>query len=98
MWGCGGFRITLRFLCAVVKQLEIRSWNFLTFKGHPLRTFCEIFGPRSGQVTRSRQLTLLKKKLAARHGYISHRITMKGTGLLEVISPYGMYVSEFLSW
>ena len=53
-WGRGGgFRSPLPragFLCAIAKWLEIANWNFLTFKGDLLPTFCETFGTRSGQV------------------------------------------------
>ena len=32
------------FSCAIAKRLEIESWNFLTYNGHSLRSFCEFFG------------------------------------------------------
>ena len=51
----------LGFSFAIAKRLEIESWNFLNFNGHSLRTFFEIFGPSSGQVTRSGRLSSLKK-------------------------------------
>ena len=53
---------------------------------------CEIFGPRSGQLGPPPKIVQLC------HGYSLHRISMKLTGLLEVISTFKMYVSEFLSW
>ena len=52
----------------------------------------------SGQVTRSGQLILLQKSLQPRHGYSSRRVSMKLTGLHDVISTYKKCVSEFLSW
>ena len=56
-----------------------------------MQIFREIFGPRSGQVTSSGQLTLLKKS-QLRHGYSSRMISMKLTGLLSVISTYKVYL------
>ena len=40
----------------------------------------------------------LRKKSQPRHGYSSHRISMKLAGLLCPISTYKTYVSELLSW
>ena len=39
------------FSCAIAKRLEKAGWNFLTFKGHSLPTFCEIFGTMAGQAS-----------------------------------------------
>ena len=40
--GGGGFRPPSGFSRAIAKRLEIGSSKFVTFKGHSLRTFCEI--------------------------------------------------------
>ena len=56
----------LMFSCVIAKWLEIGIWNFLTFEGLSLPTFCEIFKTRSGQVS-----SLSFKNLQPSHGYSS---------------------------
>ena len=52
-----------------------------------------------GQVRSPGQVRWPPSKISRpRHGYRSRRISMKLTGLLEVINAYLMCVSEFLSW
>ena len=68
----GGFRSPppSGFSRAVAKRLEIGSRNFVTFKEHSLRTFCETIGPRPGHATRSGQLTLLQINSQPRHATV----------------------------
>ena len=54
-------------MCAIAKQLEIESWNWLDFNGHSLRTFCEIFGPRSGQIRTLAQVSWPSFKKVRNH-------------------------------
>ena len=98
--GGGDFRslLPLRFFVCHCQTVGDSELKFSTFKGHSLAKFCEIFGTRLGQVTRSGQLTLLQNSLQPLHDYSSPRISMKLTGLHEVISTYKMCVLEFLSW
>ena len=84
--------------CAIAKQLKIGSWNFLNLNGHSLRTFCEIFGLRPGQVRSPGQLSWPFWNSQPRHWYSSRRISMKLTGLLEFIRAHKMGVSKILSW
>ena len=79
----------------IAKRLEIGGWNFLNFKGHSLRIFCEFFG--AGQVWSPGQVSWPSfKKSRPRNGYSSRRLSMKLLlGFLEAIVTYKKYYSEF---
>ena len=81
------------FKLATSCKLENRCCNVT----HSLRLFCKFFDPKSGHQVGSAEPPW-KKKSQARYGYSLRRISMKVTGLLEVISAYKMYVLEFSSW
>ena len=85
-----------RFSCAIAERLEIASWNS-EFEDTLIADILWIFWPKvrtDHHVSSAERLS--KINLQPRHGYSSPRVSMKLTGLHEVIITYKMLTSDFI--